>query len=228
VKRGLTYILSYTWSHSIDIGADGWYGSGASIEHPYDLRLDRSNSGFDLPNILTAGWTWTVPVGKGRSLTTGNGALDYVLGNWKLSGIASYSSGSPYTISARGDIGNTGNTGTYERANLVGNPRLSNPTRAEWFNTAAFATPAQYTLGDLGRNTMRPDANKQLDASLFRSFPLFQEKANLLFRLDAFNVLNHPIWGTPGSFVNSTTTFGKVTSQANSPRQLQLSAKVTF
>lgn len=228
-KTGFSYIVSYTWSHSIDIGADDWYGSGtSSIEHPYDLRLDRSNSGFDLPNVFTAGWTWTVPVGKGQSLSTGNRIADYVVGNWKINGIASYSSGAPYTITASGDIGNTGNTGTYERANLVGNPYLVHPTLAQWFNTAAFATPAQYTLGNLGRNTMRPDANKQFDTSLFRDFPFFHEGDTLMVRIDAFNVLNHPIWGTPGSTVNNTSTFGKVTSMGNSPRQLQLSAKITF
>jgi hypothetical protein len=68
-KTGLSYIISYTWSHSLDIGADDWYGSGTgSIEHPYDLRLDRSNSGFDLRNVFTAGWTWTIPVGSGSNI----------------------------------------------------------------------------------------------------------------------------------------------------------------
>jgi len=47
-------------------------------------------------------------------------------------------------------------------------------------------------------------------------------------KLLAFNVLNHPIWGTPGSTVNNTSIFGKETSQANSPRRLQLSAKIAF
>jgi outer membrane receptor protein involved in Fe transport len=228
-KTGLSYIISYTWSHSIDIGADDWYGSGTgSIEHPYDLRLDRSNSGFDLRNVFTAGWTWAIPVGSGGAFTTGMKGLDYVLGNWKLNGITSFSTGLPFNLSANGDIGNTGNTGTYERPNLVANPYLAKPTRAQWFNTAAYATPAQYTLGNVGRNSLRQDGNKQFDASLFRNFPFWHEKDTLMFRLDAFNVLNHPIWGTPGSTVNNTTTFGKITSQANSPRQLQLSAKITF
>ena len=136
-------------------------------------------------------------------MTTHNRAFDYALGNWKLNGIASYSTGLPFTVSASGDIGNTGNTGTYERADLVGNPRLSSPTRAQWFNTAAFVTPAQYTLGNLGRNSMRADANKQFDSSLFRVFPFFHERTNLMLRIDAFNLLNHPIWGTPGSTVNT-------------------------
>jgi len=230
-KTGLSYIVSYTWSHSIDIGGDSWYGSGGSvnsIEHPYDLRLDRSNSGFDLPNVLTAGWTWTVPVGRNGSLSTGSRALDYAVGNWKLNGIASYASGAPFTITASGDIGNTGNTTTYERANLVGSPYLAHPTRAQWFNTAAFVAPAQYTLGNLGRNTMRQEASKQFDASLFRDFPLTHERSTLTLRVDVFNVLNHPIWGAPGNTVNNTSTFGKITSQANSPRQVQLSGKITF
>ena len=112
-----------------------------------------------------------MPVGHGASLSTGNSKLDYVLGNWKLNGIVSFDSGSPFTIQASGDIGNTGNNTTYERANLVGNPSIAQRSRAKWFNTAAFATPAQYTLGALGRNTMRADGNKQFDSALFREFP---------------------------------------------------------
>lgn len=166
--------------------------------------------------------------GVAVTFTTGMKGLDYALGNWKLNGITSFATGLPYNLSASGDIGNTGNTGTYERPNQVGNPNLNQRTRAQWFNTAAFVTPAQYTLGNVGRNSMRQDGNKQFDASLFRIFPFFHEKDTLMFRLDAFNGLNHPIWGTPGSTVNNTTTFGKITSQANSPRQLQLSAKITF
>jgi outer membrane receptor protein involved in Fe transport len=230
-KTGFSYIVSYTWSHSIDIGADDLYGVGGavvSIEHPYNLQLDRSDSGFDLPNVFTAAWTWAVPVGRGASLSTGNSKLDYALGNWKLNGIVSFDSGAPYTIQASGDIGNTGNNTTYERANLVGNPKVSSRTRAQWFNTSAFATPAQYTLGNLGRNTMRADGNKQFDASIFREFPFLHERGNFMLRLDALNAMNHPIWGAPGSTVNNTTTFGIITSQANSPRQLQLSGKITF
>jgi hypothetical protein len=140
----------------------------------------------------------------------------------------SFDYGAPYTIQASGDIGNTGNNTTYKRANLVGNPTISSRTRAKWFNTAAFATPAQYTLGNLGRNTMRADGNKQFDAAIFREFPFIHERGNFMIRLDALNVMNHPIWGAPGSTVNNTTTFGIITSQANSPRELQLSGKITF
>jgi outer membrane receptor protein involved in Fe transport len=228
-KTGLSYIISYTWAHSIDIGADDWYGNGTgSIEHPYDLRLDRSNSGFDEKYVFTTGWTWTVPVGKGGSLTTGSKAVDYAVGNWKLNGIVSFDCGAPYNLSVGGDIGNTGNTSTYERPNLVGNPNLANPTRSEWFNTAAFAAPPQYTLGTLGRNYMFAPGYRQFDTSLFRNFPFFHEKSTFMIRADAFNVLNHPIEGTPGSTLTNTTTFGKITGQGNSPRQLQLSAKITF
>jgi outer membrane receptor protein involved in Fe transport len=229
-RSGLSYIISYTWAHSIDIGADDWYGNGggSSIEHPYDLRLDRSNSGFDEKYVFTTGWTWTVPVGKSGSLTTGSKAVDYAVGNWKLSGIVSFDGGAPYNLSVGGDIGNTGNTGTYERPNLVGNPHMANPTRAEWFNTAAYAPPPQYTLGTVGRNSLFAPGYRQFDTSLLRNFPFFHDKSTFMIRVDAFNVLNHPIEGTPGSSLTNTTTFGKITSQGNSPRQLQLSGKITF
>ena len=227
---GFTYLLSYTWSKGLNEGNDGWFGAGTtSIENPYDMKNDRGVSGYDLPNVFTAGWTWAVPIGKNH-LSTGNGIADYALGNWQINGIATLESGRPYTIEDSGDIANTGNfnfNGSgYERPNLVGNPTLAHPTPQQWFNTAAFAAPAQYTYGDVGRNSMRTESFKNLDLSLFREFPAW-ESLKLQFRVDAFNTFNHPVWGVPNSCQNCQN-FGVVSTTVNSARQLQLSGKIVF
>jgi hypothetical protein len=128
-----------------------------------------------------------------------------------------------------GDIANTGNSnnaGFYERLNVIGDPNLSNPTTAEWFNTKAFAVPANFTYGDMGRNALRTDWAKNLDISLFRDFPI-RERFQLQFRWEAFNVTNTPVWGTPVSNYSSAT-FGQVLSTANNPRQMQLAMKLRF
>lgn len=229
-SAGLTYLISYTWAKGMDTGTDGWYGIGTtSIENPYDMKRDHSVTGFDLPQVFTVGWTWAVPVGAGH-FSTGNKVTDYALGNWQLNGIVELESGRPFTIEDSGDIANTGNfnwTGAgYERPNLIGKPKLSNPRPEKWFNTAAFAAPEQYTFGSLGRNTMRTEPYKNLDISVMREFPTW-ESMKFQFRLDAFNAFNHPVWGTPNNCQNCQN-FGVVNSTVNSARQLQLSGKIVF
>ena len=223
----LGYMISYTWSKSIDVGCSGWFGvEGCSIQDPYHFNNDRSVSAFDLTHVLTANWVYQLPIGRGRAIQTHNRVADYIVGNWQLNGIVMLRSGQPYTITINGDIANTGNASGYMRANLVGNPTLDNPTPGKWFNTAAFAAPAQYTFGNLGRNTLRSDWLRNFDLSLFRQFPI-RESKSLDIRLEMFNAFNTPTFGIPTSNMSSVT-FGQVLSTANSPRQIQLGAKLTF
>jgi hypothetical protein len=190
------------------------------------LRGSRSVAAYDIPQLLTVNVTYELPVGKGKRFSTGNHIVDYIAGNWQTNAIFMARSGQPYTITAAGDIANTGNTG-YERANLVGNPSLAHPTTSQWFNTAAFAIPAAYTYGNSGRNILRSQNYWNLDFSLFRQFPI-RERMNFEIRGEAFNVLNTVAYDVPGSAITTPTTFGKVTSLANSPRTLQLAAKFNF
>ncbi len=223
---GLAYQVSYTWSKVIDTGSDGWYGvEGWSVENPYTYNNDRSVAGYDLTHVLSVNVVYELPIGTGKQFATGNKALDYVVGGWQVNTIAQAHSGLPYSITADGDIANTGDTG-YERANLVGNPTLSNPSAAEWFNTAAFAIPATYTWGNSGRNILRGPAYWNIDASLFRKFPI-REKMALEFRAEAFNMPNTVILGQPQSDI-SEPNFGKITSTQNSSRIIQFGAKITF
>lgn len=229
-RRGLSYLVSYTWGKSIDISCSGWAGvEGCANQDPYHTNADKSVSAYDLTHIFSTSVVYELPFGKGKTLSSGNRALDYLTGGWQTNAILSLHSGQPYTLGVSGDIANTGNSnnaGFYERLNLVGDPRLSSPSTAEWFNTNAFAVPASYTYGNVGRNTLRSDWGKNLDLSLFRDFPI-RERARLEFRAESFNLTNTPVWGTP--VVNySNANFGRVLSVANTPRQLQFALKLSF
>lgn len=98
----------------------------------------------------------------------------------------------------------------------------------EWFNTAAFAQPANFTFGNLGRMipSLRQDWTRNLDLSLFKNFSI-KEKAQMQFRAEAFNFTNTPIMGAPSTSFGSGS-FGIVGGQANSPRAVQLALKLTF
>jgi hypothetical protein len=225
--NGLAYQASYTWSKSIDEGSSGYFGvEGTNVQNPYNIRGDRSVSAFDLPQQFTFNVNYVVPVGRGKRFSTGNRVADYVLGNWQGNAIFSARSGQDFSVGLDPDIANIGNEG-YERPNLVGNPHLRHQSKQEWFNTAAFAVPAQYTYGDVGRNSLRQQAYWDLDASLFRQFPLWKE---LRFELrgEAFNLTNSVILGTPGTDLSNPSTFGVISSTANDARKLQIAAKLVF
>ncbi|MFN7997725.1 MAG: TonB-dependent receptor [Bryobacteraceae bacterium] len=225
--NGLAYQVSYTWSKVIDTGSDGWYGvEGFSVQNPYTYNNDRSVAGYDLTHTLSVNVVYEVPIGKGHMLATRNNVLDYIIGGWQVNAIGQAHSGLPYTIFADGDIANTGNAGTYERADLVGDPNLSHRTAQQWFNPAAFAIPQIYTFGSSGRNIMRGPAFWNVDASLFRKFPLWERTA-LEFRAEAFNTPNTVILGQPGNNV-SEANFGVITGTQNSARIIQFGLKLTF
>jgi Carboxypeptidase regulatory-like domain/TonB dependent receptor len=229
--NGLTYLVAYTWSKSIDVGCSGFFGiESCSVQDPYNIKGDRSVSGFDLTHVLSASATAPLPFGKGRRFANSGGLLNYIIGNWQLNGILTLTSGLPYNVFISSDIPNVGNFAAFSgnvRANQVGDPNLPNPSPSEWFNPAAFAPPAPFTFGNSGRNSLRADWFKNLDLSLFKDFP-FNEKRSLQFRAEAFNVTNTPTWGIPVNDLNNPAQFGSITSTRSTERQLQLSLKLYF
>jgi hypothetical protein len=98
--------------------------------------------------------------------------------------------------------------------------------RMEWFNPAAFVVPPIYTFGNFGRDVLRSDWYRNWDLSIFREFP-FGESKKLQFRAEFFNAFNQTVLGAPSATVGSVR-FGRIFSQANSPRQIQLSLKLYF
>jgi len=225
--KGLTYLISYTRSKSMDVGCSGSFGAeGCEVTDTYNLNIDRSVSGFDLPNIFSASWVYEIPFGKGKSFSSPSRFVNYVLGNWEVNGILSFYSGVPFDVTiSNGDQTNTGNV--TERANLaLADPYPANQGPNLWLNPAAFATPPLYTFGTLGRNSLRSDATKNLDFSLFRRFPV-TENTGFEFRAESFNLTNTPIFNTPNDTLGNPN-FGVVTSTRNTPRELQFALKFVF
>lgn len=227
-NHGLTYLVSYTYSKSMSIGCDGYIGvEGCFIENQYNLNANRSVSGFDLTHMLSASGVWELPVGPGKRFSSSNKFVDGVVGNWRMGAIMTMTSGLPFTVLTTGDPANIGATG-YDRPNLVGNPKLSNPSVGKWFNTSAFQSPAVFTFGNVGRNTMRGNWFKNLDFSIHRQFPLpINETTRLEFRAEMFNSTNTPTWGNPDNTI-SDKNFGIVTSTRSTERQIQLALKLYF
>ena len=228
--KGLAYMVSYTWSKSIDIASSGWYGvEGHSSQDPYNFNQDRSVSGFDVPHMLSVNWLYQIPVGPGKRFSPGNRVLTNIVGNWQVNGIVVLRTGRVFNLSVPGDTANTGNTG-YMRPDYVGKNwgdwKLDNPTPQRWFDTSLFPAPAAFTFGTLARHVLRADGYKNLDVSIFRQFP-FWEKRRLEFRAEMFNVFNNVVYGTPVGNIGSAD-FGKVFGTDNRARQVQLALKIIF
>ncbi len=222
LSSGLTFLGSYTWSKSLDLQSEGQSGS---LETEYDLRRDWGPSDFNRKHLLTISGTYALPVGRGKHfLSTSNGLTQALLGGWNLGGIYTYVSGAPFSISGGGDIANVG--GGSQRAQIVGDPNSGfTQSRFEWFNTAAFAVPANYTFGNAGRNNMVGPGQTNIDFTTFKDFAL-TERMKLQFRGEFFNIANHPRFGLPDSNVQDGA-FGVINS-AGSPRDIQLALKLLF
>src|SRR5437870_4485348 len=109
-SNGLTYLVAYTWSKSIDVGCSGFFGiESCSVQDPYNIRGDRSVSGFDLTHVLTASANAPLPFGKGKRFANSSGLVNYLVGNWQLNGILTLTSGVPYYVYISSDIPNIGN-----------------------------------------------------------------------------------------------------------------------
>ncbi len=150
MSNGLTFLVAYTWSKTINLGCDGFFGSeGCSIQDAYHLNNDKSVAGYDVPQMLSANWVYELPIGKGKKANISNPFLNAAIGGWSLNGIFTARSGQPFTVNASGDIANTGNV--VERADLTcTNPYAANPNRNGYLNTACFSTPAPFTFGSTG------------------------------------------------------------------------------
>jgi hypothetical protein len=224
-SNGLTYLLSYTWSKAIDLASSGSFGSeGTLLQNPYNPRADRSVSGFDLRNNISASVNYELPIGTGKLIDIQNPIVNSLAGGWLVNGIATFHSGSPYSVTVNGDIANTGNT--FVQADLVGSLAPVAGQKNDWFNPAAFASPSAGTFGTFPRNGLTSDSYKDFDVSAFKTFALPRETA-IQFRAEAFNVLNNVVFATPDSTVGDPK-FGFVTSTGNTPRELQLALKLTF
>jgi hypothetical protein len=239
--NGLTILTGYTFSKSIDNGS-GIRTLGSDPLFPqnaYCLSCERGLSVFDQRHRFVTSVVYDLPFGKGRKYLS-QGIASKVIGGWQLNSIITWTAGFPLTVTPGSDRSQTGNG--YDRTNASGsNPKLDNPSPAQWFNIGAFALQPLGNFGNAGRDVATGPGIFDWDFSVLKSF-YFTEKRYLQFRFESFNFLNHPNFGDPnltlgnnrvdasGQPILGTGSFGTVSSTRSGidMRELQFSLKLIF
>jgi hypothetical protein len=253
--KGLSLLAHYTWSKSMDIGGVGngiAFFDPTPIQNIYNIRDEWSLSTADVPHRFVANGVYELPFGyRRRFLGNAPRIADLVVGGWQLSGSLTMQSGTPLALTAinRLAIGNAtmrasfqpGENPTFE--NSVARDRVRN--NQSWFNTAAFINPndprgatnpngpnvvdtTKFVLGNTSRTLggVRRDRYYNLDLGLWKSFRI-NERWKFEFRGEFFNAFNYVVFGTPVTNVNDSQ-YGRVTTQLNAPRRIQLAGRIIF
>jgi hypothetical protein len=237
-SNGLQFRANYTWSKDLDINS-GLTGAQANnqaqmVMDPYDIKRDWGPSAYNIPNEASISGTYDLPFGKGRAWANNLGGFgNRLVSGWQFNTIVSLASGFPFTPQIGSNQSGDGDTRNPDRPSL--NPAFSGPvvlgSPNQWFNPHAFVLPAAGTFGNLGRGVYSGPGLADVDASLFKTTAI-TERANLQFRAEFFNVLNHPNFGTPNATVFSSGAIspsaGLITTTATTSRQIQFGLKLIF
>src|SRR5688572_23404111 len=228
LNRGLSVLLGYTLSKSTDNGSGIRVLTGDALfpQNSSCFDCEWGLSIFDVRHRLVTSVLYELPFGQGQPLLQ-DGIGGALLGGWQVSAIINKSSGFPRDPAVGTDVPNTGSQ-TY-RPNLVAgqDPNDGARTPQQWFNTAAFVAPAQFTYGNAGRNIVIGPGIFNVDMSLMRNVRLGGARS-LQVRLEAFNVFNNPVWGDPNLSMANPTLFGTINTTRTPMRELQIGAKFSF
>jgi Carboxypeptidase regulatory-like domain len=240
VSRSFTMHGTWTWSKMMD--------AGGFTDTTYRV-LSRHIDGQDFAHRITFSGYWLLPVGRGREFFGhANRLVDAAIGGWELSTIVSWQTGFPWTLNGSTDF--SGNVRINRKSTSTNVTGVNTSCVAQWVVQAngTYALQSKGTSSNCGGNYnfivvpsygVQPNVNytgvrdpgtEDADASLSKNFNIY-ERLHAQFRVDAFNLPNHPTFS--GNYDNGPTdgTFGQIvksSGQSNQPRNVQLTFKVTW
>jgi hypothetical protein len=244
-SHGLNLDVSYTYSHSIDMGSDAernteFSGTGSSdIINTWKPYLNRGSSDFDTRHLVTIDWVYALPVGRGKALMGGaNRITDALVGGWQWSGIQRWSSGLPFSFFEPGwstdwqieSFGvKTGPVKMRRHLDTNGNPQFFDDPDAI-NNGIATGGPIRLPYpGEAGeRNNFRGDGYFDVDSGISKSWK-FGEFGALKFGWEVYNVTN-TVRFDPASIGSGLTggNLGIASSLLTAPRRMQFSLRYDF
>ena len=239
LKDGISFQASYTYSKTLTDNS----GTYTFPQDSHNLKAEYGLADSDQQHILTFNYSWDLPIFKHATGVTGA-----FLSGWQVSGITTFQTGGPLTIVFLND--NAGIGSWNERASQVADPSkagvvMANSdgachtlvsqggrapdtvhTMANWFNPCAFDFPLPGTFGNSRRGALRGPGFQNWDMGITKNFAI-REPLSLQFRMEAFNVFNHPNWGGPDTYIDDGANFSTING-ASSPRIVQLGLTLTF
>jgi carboxypeptidase family protein/TonB-dependent receptor-like protein len=245
MRHGVGLRFVYTYSRSIDNTPQELESSSGSAPNGRNYASWTGPSDFDTPHRFIASYVYELPFGRGKAFAS-HGVVSYLIGNFRTSGVYTYASGRPFTVSAGGARVNALDAFGAAAAtpNLIGTPHIvgnvdcwffaSNAkigTTAPCLNLApgltdAFQLQTPGFLGNVGRNTLRGPHTNVFDFALMRDFPI-HEAVGLQFRWEVFNLTNTVQFGQPSSNISSSGV-AQITSLAGDQRVMQLALRLSF
>lgn len=232
-SQGLQFIAHYTWSRALH------YDNNYFVNDP---RVAYGPDDQNRAHAFVLNLVYALPFGKGKMFGGNSGrATDLILGGWQVSTTSNWSSGLPWTPSTSSCSNDVGicrpNKGNGSFSTHVGS---FNPiTHQVPFYTpqplgGAWLQPAPNTIGSAGFDSLYGPRSFTTDASIFKNFH-FTERFIGQFRMDAFNLFNHPVYGFNANQGNHCidcvgTDAGKITSLDPNVtmRALQFAIRLNF
>ncbi|WP_158941666.1 carboxypeptidase regulatory-like domain-containing protein [Granulicella sp. S190] len=242
VSQSFTLHGTWTWSKFMD--------AGGFTDTTYRV-LSRHIDSADFAHRITFSGYWLLPVGRGRQfLGHVNRLVDAAIGGWEMSTIVSWQTGMPWQLNGKTDLfGNvqidrkvTPTTITGVNTSCVAQwERQGNGSYAlEAIGSGGSSCGGSYNLisipttygiqPNVNYTGVRNPGSNDVDASLSKNFDIY-ERLRAQFRVDAFNLPNHPVFSANYDNSPSDGTFGqivKASGQSNQPRDVQLTFKVTW
>lgn len=228
--KGLDVQGAYTWAKTIS-DSDVLAGGGPGGQTTYNRQLEKAIATTDVPHIFSLAYSYELPFGRGRQWLNRGGLANALLGGWVLTGIHQYAAGTPLVLTVNN---------TLPLFNAVLRPDVVegvsrrqetdafDPARDRWINPAAFRAPAPLRFGTSARShtDLRNPNNYNENFGLLKRFAL-TDRVTFTFRAEFFNALNRVVFGGIQTNV-SNAAFGRVTTQANLPRQGQVALRLDF
>jgi hypothetical protein len=247
-RYGINVQFNYTFSKAMGDGAGDDQRRLEPLLDNNNLKLEHSREPFDLTHVLKGNYFIELPFGAGKRFASGP-VLNRIIGGWAISGVGTYHSGTPFSILStrgtfnraagvpvaqnpastnltKGQLDNvvgffmTGNGPQFISPSVIGPDGRGVANDGATFPGQVFFNPGPGMIGNLQPRYFSGPWDLQFDASVLKTFRI-TEKHSLQFRMEAFNVLNHPAFYV-GNESSSTTrfnvnsaTFGKIIALAN-------------
>jgi hypothetical protein len=217
------FLIGYTFSRSFDDAS-----AQQDLTNVLNPELSRGLSNFDVTHNFVASYNVPLPI---DGYLPKDGVLRKTLGGWAVSGITTFATGLPVTLSEGDDNSLTGTGADLPNYNPQGSKLIvnTNPRKGlPYFNPNLFTPEVLGTFGDSKRRFFHGPGLNNTDLALLKTFG-FTETIKLEFRAEAFNVFNHAQFNGPSGSVDNQVVGGMgYINSANDPRIMQLALKLHF